>query len=145
MNQAAVTTLVLSTMLLISSCERFDTIERTYPDMATAISAGAIEKGWIPTFLPMSAKDIRLQANLDTNEVWLGFSVQTKDQSFLEKSCRKINKTAVKLPRNRAGDWWPMELRQGSDLFNTTLVLYSCQNNSSLAAKDQKFYFWRYD
>lgn len=40
----------------------------SYPSLAEARADGAIERGWLPAFLPASSRDIAEIHNLDTNE-----------------------------------------------------------------------------
>lgn len=132
-------------LFLISACDRMDTVEDVYPDSETAINAGAIERGWIPTFLPPSAKDIREKHNLDTNEVWMRFSLESGELTSIEKSCHPIHLEMVALPRKRGGDWWPGALIDGAQPQAGEYVYYRCDDGALVAVKtnEQEVYYWR--
>lgn len=50
-------------------------IKETYSTYADARRAGAVERDWIPTFVPSSARNIADSHNLDTNRQTLQFTV----------------------------------------------------------------------
>ena len=50
-----------------------------YPTLAAARAAGAIERGWIPTWLPGSARNLREAHDLDTNARWLHLEANPED------------------------------------------------------------------
>jgi hypothetical protein len=121
-------------LLITAACER---VESVYPDARAAISAGEIERGWIPAFLPPSAKDIHVKYDLDTNEVWLRFSMDPSEVGSIENSCRRIETVEAVLPE-RAGFWWPERLteEQGSALHQSGgYTHYRCENGGSIAIK----------
>jgi hypothetical protein len=49
-------------------------IESHYADAATARRAGALDRGWLPEFIPDDATDISELHNLDTNLTWACFT-----------------------------------------------------------------------
>jgi hypothetical protein len=61
--------------LLLSMGGCSEQMGETYSTYADAQRAGAIERGWIPTFVPLSARDITDSHNLDTNAQTLQFTV----------------------------------------------------------------------
>lgn len=60
--------------LLAGGCNRLETAESSFPDLQAAVHAGAVERGWVPSFLAPSTKEIVERHDLDTNEVWLRYS-----------------------------------------------------------------------
>ena len=58
---------------LLSGCS--DVKDERFATWTDARQAGAIERGWIPPFVPASARDISDTHNLDTNEQMLTFIV----------------------------------------------------------------------
>jgi hypothetical protein len=87
-----------------------------YTTFAEAQADGAIERGWLPTFLPASATDIRDVHNIDTNARWLTFHAPIGDlrlmvQGFKPLAYAEARRTA--LPRSwRVGGLWPPELSE---------------------------------
>ncbi len=47
--------------------------EASYADLIAAERAGAIRQGWIPDWVPKSARDLREVHNIDTNQSMLSF------------------------------------------------------------------------
>jgi hypothetical protein len=54
-----------------------ETFESRYFDWKEAKQDGAFERGWLPDWLPPSARDIKEIHNIDTNKGAFSFSVQT--------------------------------------------------------------------
>jgi hypothetical protein len=54
-------------------------VEETYPTWAEAQRAGAVERGWVPFFVPPSAREIRDSHDLDGNRQTLLFVVRPSD------------------------------------------------------------------
>lgn len=64
------TTILL--LLLLGCNEQIDESYSTYSD---AKRAGAVERGWIPPFVPTSARDLEDSHDLDTNRQTLRFTI----------------------------------------------------------------------
>lgn len=65
--------LLMLALLAAAGCS--DRYEASYGTYAEAKSRGALESGkWLPGFLPASAKEIREEHDIDTNELWVAFS-----------------------------------------------------------------------
>lgn len=62
-------------VLLLSLAGCSEQIDETYSTYADARRAGAIERGWVPAFVPSSARDIADSHNLDTNRQTLQFTI----------------------------------------------------------------------
>lgn len=69
--------LVAVLLLYTSACS--EEVEETYPTWAEAQRAGAVERGWIPTFVPESARAIRDSHDLDSNRQTLFFVAPPSD------------------------------------------------------------------
>lgn len=69
--------LVAILLLSLSACS--EQVEETYPTWAEAQRAGAVERGWIPTFVPESAREIRDSHDLDSNRQTLFFVAPPSD------------------------------------------------------------------
>jgi hypothetical protein len=52
-----------------------DRVTQTFANLDQARHQGMIARGWIPSWLPASANHITVSYDLDTNEVWLTFSL----------------------------------------------------------------------
>lgn len=73
--------IIILTAFILSGC--FGTVMiASYDDYATAEAAGAVEKGWIPSFLPASATRIEEAHDLDTNQQCLRAAISQVDVQF---------------------------------------------------------------
>jgi hypothetical protein len=66
----------LIAILSLSLAACGEQVEETYPTWAEAQRAGAVERGWIPTFVP---REIRDSHNLDSNRQTLFFVARPSD------------------------------------------------------------------
>ena len=66
-------------------------IEERYATWFEAQSAGAIERGWVPYFVPETARDIRDSHNLDTNAQRLQFTVPPSNVSAMVSGLRRAS------------------------------------------------------
>ncbi len=139
----------LTILVMTAACEKLDTVENVYPDAPEAIRAGAVERGWIPAFLPLSAKEITEKHNLDTNEVWLRFSMDSGELDSIEKSCQQIEAVEAAFPRKGGGDWWPeplTEKQRGSQQQASGYTHYRCGNGGSIAVErdGHRVFYWHH-
>jgi hypothetical protein len=58
-------------LALLAGCEKQEQTTNVYPDRAAADAAGAIERGWIPEWIPNTAKELREIHDIDTNRSML--------------------------------------------------------------------------
>lgn len=65
--------ILLVAMALSGGCSEVD--EGRYASWADADRAGVVERGWIPPFVPQSARDIHDVHDLDTNRQRLSFTI----------------------------------------------------------------------
>jgi hypothetical protein len=86
-------------------------VHAEYPNREAVVADGAVARGWIPEWLPASAKDIRESHNLDTNRVWLKFEYDSADRTALEAACARASGSELAFPGEDARrSWWPREL-----------------------------------
>ena len=90
---------------LLSGCTN-DVVETSYDTSAAAIADGAIQRGWIPQWLPPDATDIREIHNVDTNQSTLYFSLPIGNDWHPSSTCRPAHAGQFTGPSfNR--DWIP--------------------------------------
>ncbi len=70
---------IFPAILLLSLAACSEQVDETYPTWAEAQRAGAVERGWIPTFVPQSARQIRDWHDLDGNRQTLFFVARPSD------------------------------------------------------------------
>jgi len=103
---------VVAIFALCVSCGEIQSA--TYPTYADAIAAGAQSRGWLPSFVPATATDIRQVHDIDTNTQWLRFRVPVGDTSVGCGAARiSIDEAASRAPKPpRAMGGWLPELRK---------------------------------
>ena len=106
----------ISVALIASACIACEHTEEHYASLEEAVRAGEVKRGWIPPDLPKSAREIRLKYDVDTNEVWMSFSL---DEENVRKFCDGLNKATpsdVSWPYrvSERVEWWPDPLRNAA-------------------------------
>ncbi len=99
--------------------------ESHYRDMAAAEDDGAPGRGWIPRFIPLSARDITERHNRDTNEIWMAFAKEPEDVGGIATRCEEIETAAVLWP-GRVPDWWPSTLANDASSRDSSLSMLRC-------------------
>ena len=97
--------------------------ESSYASFAEAQRSGAVEKGWIPTWIPSSATDIREIHDIDTNESMLSFAYDAQQGWDLPTDCQPANYTRISSPRF-SRRWWP-----APESLEATYEFYRCKGD----------------
>lgn len=103
---------ITALLLLFVGCG--EQIDETYPTYADAERAGAVERGWIPAFVPLSASDIVDSHDLDTNRQKLQFKLPPSAINEMVADLRKVSandQEAIAVLLDKHG------LRQGSEAY----------------------------
>lgn len=72
--------------------DQFETVEGIYATYAEAERAGAVERGWIPAFVPRSATEIEEVHDLDTNWQRLRYRAPVEDLQAMVESMRRLTR-----------------------------------------------------
>ncbi|MCD4754147.1 MAG: hypothetical protein K8R40_13840 [Anaerolineaceae bacterium] len=107
--------------------------EYTYKTYADALSAGAIDRGWIPDFIPETAKDIHLGYNIDTNDIALTFNKGSADLTEVPGCTPTKNQGSHSMNPK----WW-------SDSFydDPTTRFFQCDSETWLAINEDAVWYW---
>ena len=136
---------------IFEDIDRLETTDITYSDYKAAVKAYEVKRGWMPAYIPTSAKDIHARHNLDTNILWWSFYYDQKDSNFMVETCVSAKKDDLIFTRKiQAFTWWPEELVEGLKEFNSTDVVYdyyTCEKTGNLAIDidKNKAYFWDFN
>jgi hypothetical protein len=106
MNHLSSRLVVLVSLTAAMSACFWERPESSYSSFADAKRGGAVDKGWIPAWLPSSATDIREMHDIDTNESMLTFTYDTQQSWELPGDCQPVNYRQIPSPRF-ARKWWP--------------------------------------
>jgi len=101
------TTSLLFLMGLVA-CFPGETIESTYEILDEAVAAGAVERGWVPEWLPDAAVNLHEKHNLDSNASILRFSLSLTDFA-IPLDCQE---TTDPPSATITADWWPADLHR---------------------------------
>lgn len=117
-------------------------VESQYATAAAARAAGAVERGWLPTWLPPDAREIREVHDIDTNVVFATFRQAGALPGTVPDACKPIAWAHVPLPDARPA-WWPAALppRQTGA---TSALAYQCGLAFMAISGDSTIvYYWR--
>jgi hypothetical protein len=83
-------------LLLLTGCG--DIVEKYFPSQESANAYGALKRGWIPGWLPTSARNINEAHRIDTNENLLSFEFQALEWEGMQHQCVGIAHSALREP-----------------------------------------------
>jgi len=81
--------------LVIAALEVFfsDRVSESFKDYEAMKRSGIFESGWLPSYLPKSARDIQESHDIDTNYVEASFQFDVGDTASIEANCKLASKT----------------------------------------------------
>jgi hypothetical protein len=131
------TLLFLSASLLfmigLAACFLSETIESTYENIDEAVTAGAVERGWVPEWLPDTAVNLHEKHDLDSNASILRFSLSLTDFA-IPLDCQE---TTVPPSATITADWWPADLHR-------TRRAFTCADGYLATDEENGYvYLWR--
>jgi hypothetical protein len=101
-------------VLTLAGCS--DVYTETYATWQEAKDAGAVQRGWIGSFVPTSAVDIKETHNIDTNVQTLLFAVPPSQVPAMVRGMRTLAKTDMTIHpllvddlRLDMNDWEPFD------------------------------------
>ncbi len=86
--------ILASLALLLAWCEYTENPKSYFATYVDAKNSGIMDRGWIPSFIPRSSREIREKHNLDTNTVEMLFKYSPGDTQEVEKNCPKKETTS---------------------------------------------------
>lgn len=116
-----------------------DRVYAYYPSHAAVVAASAAERSWIPETVPDEAFDIHTEHDLDTNGIWVRFSLPADRIPFLSDAMgmgpvADVHSVPVRKPCSRG--WWFTSLIEQHPANDAGLDawLYEVPGNSSSKA-----------
>ena len=94
-----------------------DRFESSYPSLADAVKDRAVERRWVPSFLPQSSRDIHVTGDLSPSRVWCTFEFVPADSDQLRKSLKPVDTLPPSLANvpGPGKQWWPSFLEGNLD------------------------------
>lgn len=102
--------LVLVCVALCAGCDEHR--QYSYSTRAEAEAAGEITRGWLPDWLPSSARDIKLLYAVESPQTWGAFRFAPADMDRLRQHLTPlVDAKGPQQFRGAATSWWPEFLR----------------------------------
>jgi len=82
----------------------------SYNDM---LEGSAVERGWVPSFVPQSATDIRETHCIERSDQWMKFRFEPSEMEEMLEMVTPVAKDSVRLPPHGPTiicSWWPHTL-----------------------------------
>lgn len=104
---------LLSALLIggVTLCYRAEIMVSTYATHADAVADGAVVRGWMPAYVPPSARDIREVHNIDTNQQWLRLRLPAHDARAMVGAMEPVPESEAPRrspePPRWSGRWLP--------------------------------------
>lgn len=101
----------------VAACHS-DRRESFYPSLADAKKDGAIDRGWIPDFLPESSRAIHEVHEISPSTGWCAFDFLASDSQALRNSLKSVNELPVSVRHvpSLGESWWPTVLEGNLDI-----------------------------
>lgn len=90
-----VTTPLALLAVLILSSQRFENTTSEFATYQDMVASGIIEAGWVPTYIPESARSIWERHNIDSNRVEMTFRFVPGDTSKPDSLCKVVHSEAA--------------------------------------------------
>lgn len=142
-----IVSVLLACVVILYGAMRLEITESYYETYEKIVEIpNVFDAGWIPAWLPKTAKQIKESHDIDTNEVWITFEFSTSDKFF--ESCLPLKKSAIDLPSEQRIHRFPSFVVEAlSSVKNEAMNFYQCDQDSNryLAIDDQgmRGYIWR--
>jgi hypothetical protein len=134
-----------------------DRLGTSYATAADAIASGDMERGWLPSNLPPIATEIHEEHDLDTNEVWMRFTVSRESALEFVVGLQRlppqdVERFNVRSPCDRS--WWfdgLIEQQPANDgVLNADIYVGASPDSSrtlfvALDRTSSDVYYWSYD
>lgn len=98
---------------LVAGCDDGMRMRASYPDRTAAEQDGAFRRGWLPSWMPSSTRDIEEIHDLDTNVQAMRFVVPSGWRPPASAGCSPATKTEP--PRLRLSSF-PARIEEGPDV-----------------------------
>lgn len=134
------TALAAAVLLAVSCGERQEVL---YAKRADAERAGAIDRGWIPVWVPQTAHTIHEIHDLATNRSMMSFSFDANESLNFGPSCSQVHRDRLR-PVPFAKPWWPSDVPP-SQFVTHRHVYYACKDGAYVAVSPGKgeAFYWR--
>ena len=131
---------MLSVVVATASCGEVQ--EVSYRSLGDAVKDGAVDRGWVPPWLPKTARDLKEKHDLDTNSSILSFAYSEAATWTPPEECMQVGPRQAK----RAGlsaSWWPSDVPPPSTVTHRH-AYFACEHGRAfLALTSNEGLYWR--
>lgn len=131
MNLSLVTLALSAACVWIGGCSPAEQ-ETRYKTLTAAQIAGAVDRGWVPGWLPRNAFNLKEKHDPDTNRSLLRFNFPSSDKWDPASACARIAPDRVRGPALKAS-WWPADVAAAATKRH---VYYVCAGATEFMAVD---------
>jgi hypothetical protein len=131
---------MLSVVVATAACG--EVREVAYPSLADAVNDGAINRGWVPAWLPKTARDLKEKHDLDTNSSILRFEYSEPAMWTPPKDCTQIGPREATKAR-LSSSWWPSDVPPRSTVTHRHAYFTCGRGTAFLALTSSEGLYWR--
>jgi hypothetical protein len=119
-----------------------ETVQRRYDTHALAERKGAIQAGWLPTWLPKTATDVAEIHSIDTNAGMWAAAVPVGQEVSLPANCISAVRSQLLAPPFKTA-WWPEPEFWPTSTPGTDFIYFTCGiQNDGLAQEGGMLFGW---
>lgn len=118
--------------------------EASYADFAEAEKAGAMRRGWVPAWIPRSARNLRETHDVETRQSMLSFRYAPGEKLAVPDGCIPAKGAEIR-GTPFSVSWWPRDVPPPR-LVTHRHGYFSCEAGRAflaLSASDGEAYYWR--
>jgi hypothetical protein len=139
-------------LLVLAGCSGRNVQTATFATLDEARTAGAVDKGWVPSILPDKAYELRAAYAVNGHQRWGLFNFRPEDgdalRAVLQPEEIPLEQTALDVPGRI--EWWPVILRGQVDAERaraTGMRAYRAKSAPLIVAvnwNQGRGYYWTY-
>jgi hypothetical protein len=138
-------------VVLLASCGNVDVQTDSFATMAEARERRAVERGWVPAFLPEGAYEIRAAYDTSGTRRWGILNFRPGDADTIRRALdpAEVSAAGLRVDIPARIEWWPIALRNALDpeaIAATGLRTYRSTTGEFFVAvnwNQGRAYFWR--
>jgi hypothetical protein len=143
----ATLSIIVASFFFVLVCSCSSKLESFYPSFSDAKKDGAVDRGWIPAYLPSTSRNIYETHRIDDPRVWCAFEFSAADSASLQNKLKEFSAGLSAIPEipNPSVSWWPDYLVGHIDpnkVRANKFQLYLVAEASNIPAFPQRRYFY---
>jgi hypothetical protein len=136
---------------MVSACADANVHTDTFANMAEARQRGAVDRGWVPAFVPEQAYELRAAYEPGGPRRWgiLNFAADDADRLRAQLRPEEVSLSGMRMDIPARIEWWPIALRndlQPDTIVATGLRAYRTSSGEFIVAvnwNQGRAYYWK--